>query len=70
MSVGKIHDVKGKAGYSQLMYVDNDGSCKSLLLTAREVSVGLDRANKNLKILLVPTFLDRFFSFLLRIFGR
>jgi len=70
MSIGKIQAIKEKDGYSQLMYIDSSGSYKSLLLTARELSTGQDRASKNLEVLLPPTFIDKLFSFLLRLFSR
>jgi hypothetical protein len=70
MSIGKIQTIKEKDGYSQLMYIDDNGSYRNLLLTARELSVGQDRANKNLEVLSPPTFIDKLFSFLLRLFSR
>ena len=70
MSVGTIQNIKEKDGYSQLMYVDNDGSFQSILLTARELTVGQERASKNCDILTTPTFMDRLISFLVRFFSR
>ena len=70
MSIGKIRQVQDKTGYSQLMYIDSCGDIKGLLLTPRELSVCQDRASKNSEVMNQPTLMDRFFSFLLRLFSK